>query len=84
MCLGIEVGLKLFFICALEMGMGSLWKEGTKLLTHYNCCCWPLWKQGILHYSCYLGPLWKQVAYTSQLLLWARLKGEHLHITISF
>jgi len=27
--LGIEVGLKLFFICTLEMVVGSLWKQGT-------------------------------------------------------
>jgi len=29
--LGIEVGLKLFFICSLEM-VGSLWKDGTYTL----------------------------------------------------
>jgi len=27
--LGIDVGLKLFFICSVEMVMGSLWKYGT-------------------------------------------------------
>jgi len=30
--LGIEVGLKLFFICSLEMVVGSLWKDGTYTL----------------------------------------------------
>jgi len=27
--LGKEVGLKLFFLCSLEMLVGALWKEGT-------------------------------------------------------
>jgi len=27
--LGVEVDLKLFLICSLEMVMGSLWKDGT-------------------------------------------------------
>jgi len=27
--LGIEVGLKLFFICSLEMVVRSLWKDAT-------------------------------------------------------
>ena len=30
--LGIEVGLKLFFICSLEMVVGPLWKDGTYTL----------------------------------------------------
>jgi len=29
---GIEVGLKLFYICSLEMAVGSLWKDGTYTL----------------------------------------------------
>jgi len=57
--LGIEVGLKLFLICSLEVVVGLLWKDGTYtytiavwvpfesiLLAHYSCCWWPLWKQG--------------------------------------
>jgi len=58
--LGIDAGLKLFFICTLEMVAGplwkystytlqlllaSLWKQGT-VLTHCNRCLRPLWKQG--------------------------------------
>ena len=43
-----------FFICSLEMVVGSLWKE---VLTHYSCSLRPLWKEGLLtHYSCCLGP----------------------------
>ena len=36
------------------------------VLTHYNCC---------------LGPLWKQGTYTLQLLFGAPFKARHLHIT---
>jgi len=30
--LGIHIGLKLFFVCSLEMVVGSLWKDGTYTL----------------------------------------------------
>jgi len=63
--LGIEVGLKLFFICTLEMVVGPLWKHSS-LLTHYSCCWWPLWKQDtytlklllkvLTHYKCCWDP----------------------------
>jgi len=65
--LGIEVGLKLFFICTLKMVVGPLWKHSS-LLTHYSCCWWPLWKQG---------------TYTLQLLLVVHLKVWYLHIKIA-
>jgi len=39
--LGVEVGLKLFFICSLEVVVGSLWKDDS-----YSCCWGPLWQQG--------------------------------------
>jgi len=63
--LGIEVGLKLFFICTLEMVVGSLWKHSSPLI-HYSCCWWRLWKQG---------------TYTLKLLLGALFKARCLHIT---
>jgi len=64
--LDIEVGLKLFFICSLEMVVGSLWKEGS-LLTHYNCCWGALWQ--LAYYNCCWWPLWKQGTSTLKLLL---------------
>jgi len=58
--LGIEVGLKLFFICTLTMVVGPLWKYNTytlqllfRTLWKYSSTCtlqlllWPLWKKGI-------------------------------------
>jgi len=62
--LGTEVGLKLFFVCSLEMVVWSLWKDSS-LLTHYSCC----W-----------GPLWQHSTCTLQLLLVATLKARYLHI----
>jgi len=56
----MEVGLKLFFICSLEMVVGPLWKE-ISLLTHYSYCWWPLWQ--LAHYNCCLGPLWQLTHY---------------------
>jgi len=38
------------------------------VLEHYNCCWWPLWKQG---------------TFTLQLLLGAPLKARSLNITIA-
>jgi len=69
--LDIEVGLKLFFICSLEMVVGSLWKESS-LLTQYSCC-WgpfdslhikvaaggPFESKVLTHYNCCWWPLWK-------------------------
>jgi len=49
------------------MVVGSLWKDSS-LLAHYNCCWWPLWKQG----TC-----------TLKLLLGAPLKARYLNITIA-
>jgi len=37
----MEVGLKLFFICSLEMVLGRF--ERT-VLTHYSSCWGPLWQ----------------------------------------
>jgi len=78
--LGIEVGLKLFFICSLEMVVGPLWKESS-LLTHYSCCWCPLWQ--LAHYSCCWWPLWKHGTCTLKLLLGAPVKARCLHIAIA-
>jgi len=32
---GIDIRLKLFFICPLEMVVGTRWNP---VLTHYSCC----------------------------------------------
>jgi len=45
--LGTEVGLKFFFICSLEMVVGSLWKDGTYTL---QLLLGSLWK----HITCTL------------------------------
>jgi len=45
--LGIEVGLKLFFVCTLEMVVKPLWKYGTYTL---KLLFGPLWK----HRTCTL------------------------------
>jgi len=50
-----------FFYITIAVG-GSC---ESKVLTHYDCC----W-----------GPLWKQSTYTLQLLLGASLKAKYLHI----
>jgi len=54
--LGIEVGLKLFFVCSLEMVVGPFWKESS-LLAHYNCCWCPFWQ--LAHCNCCWWSLWK-------------------------
>ena len=64
---GIDVGLKIFFICLLKMAVGPLWKYGS-LLTYYSCCQVFLWKEG---------------TYTLQLLLVGPLKARHLHIKVA-
>jgi len=38
----------------------------------------------LIHYDYCLGHLSKQGAYTLQLLVWASLKAEYLHTTVSF
>jgi len=53
------------------------------LLTHYNCCWGPLWKQFLLHYNCCWGLLWKQGTYALRLLLGTPLEAEYLHITVA-
>jgi len=65
--LGIEVGLKLFFICSLEMVVGSLWKDGTYTL---QLLLGPLWQHSSL-----LAHL--------QLLFGSILKAYYLHITVA-
>jgi len=80
--LGIEVGLKLFFICSLEMVVWSLWKDSS-LLTHYSCCWGPFDSIVLAHYNCCWWPLWKQGTCTLKLLLWAPLKSRYLNIEIA-
>ena len=68
-----------------------------KVLTHYNCCWWPLWTHGTwtlqwllwaslkakkFTLQLLLWPLWNQDNYTLQLLSGAPLKAEYLHITV--
>ena len=95
--LGIEGGLKLFFICTLEMVVGPVCKHSS-LLAHYICCWGPFWKHGTytlklllgdslkardLHHSYCWRPYWNQGSYTLQLLLGALLKAWYLHIIIA-
>ena len=108
----MEVGLKLFFICTLEMVVVSLWKYSTVtlqlllvvvpltatylhmtiaigghfesiVLTHYNCCLQPLWKQRILHYSYCWWLLWKQGIYALQLLFGGPFKSKEFYIAVT-
>ena len=55
----------------------------SKLLTHYNCCWWPLWKQGTCTLQMRVGSLWKQGTQTLQLLLGALLRAKYLYIIVS-
>jgi len=49
------------------------------VLENYNCCCWPLWKQGTFTLQLLLRALWKQGPYILQLLLVASLKARYLN-----
>ena len=80
--LGIEGGLKLFFICTLEMVVGPVCKHSS-LLAHYICCWGPLWKHGTYTLKLLLGDSLKARDFTSQLLLEALLKSRFLHIAIA-
>jgi len=80
--LGIEVGLKLFFICTLEMVVESLWKHSS-LLTHYSCCWLTLWKQGTFKWKVAVG-----VPFESKVLTITNAVGDpfeawYLHIKIA-
>jgi len=66
--LGKEVGLKLFFMCTLEMVVGH---GKSKVLTHLSCCLGPFQRIVLAHYNSCWGPLWKQGT-------------RCLHITIAF
>jgi len=85
--LGVEVGLKRFFICLLEMVVGPLWKYSTNTLhlllggplksryLHITVAVWGTCGIIVLgHCSSCWWPLWKQGACTLQLFLGVRLK----------
>jgi len=69
--LGTEVGLKLFFICSLEI-WGPF--EGI-VLTHYSCCQGSLWKEGTYTLQSLLVVPSKQGTYTLKLLFGSPLKA---------
>jgi len=86
--LGTEVGLKLFFICLLEMVVGLLWKYSTNTLQlllgglfkgrhlHITVAVFvPCESIVLAHHTCCWEPLWKQGTYTLQLLLGAPLEA---------
>ena len=78
---GIGVGLKLFFICILEMVVAPLWKYSTYTL---QLLLGALWKHSRPTYTLQLvlGPLWEQSTYTLQLLLGALWKHSRPTYTL--
>ena len=79
----IEVGLKRFFIYALEMLAGALSKQ-SKLLTHCSGDWGPLWKQTAYTLQLLLGALQKQSTYTLNVLLGTTWKATCLYIAVAF
>ena len=55
----------------------------SRVLTHYSCCWWPLWKQGTYKLQLLLAASLKARNFTLHLLLGGPMRARYLHITIA-